>query len=284
MKSFVLLSFICFITACTTIEIKEQDAFDNHQTVTPESFDNSALTLQNRTIETADRVSLNAWFLMRDDARATVLHFGGNGFLMVKSRPLIEAYSSMPVNLILFDYRGYGLSSGEPSVEGIQTDAQSMFDTARDLAGERSTPLFVHGHSMGSFLSGYIAAQEDIAGYIMESPISEVSSWTKNLVPWLLRPFIRFDIDDSIASQNNLEYVSSVEHPLLILGGSDDDITPFFMAEELHAVSASPRKNLVEIEGGTHNDLPYFETYSGSIESFIRDQLTLNSMSENESP
>ncbi|MFO7845342.1 MAG: alpha/beta hydrolase [Balneolaceae bacterium] len=267
-KLYVFL--ILFITAgCTTIEINERDAFDNHKTVTPESFDISALTLYDRTIETEDNVSINAWFLLRDDAEATVLYFGGNGFLMVKSRPLIESYATIPVNLVLFDYRGYGLSGGDPSVEGIQTDAQRMFEAVQELAGERSTPLFIHGHSMGSFLSGYIADRENVAGYIFESPISEVNSWTRNLVPWLLRPFIRFDIDSSIASQNNLDRVSDIEHPLLIIGGSDDDITPFSMAEELLAASASDQKDLVKIEDGTHNDLPEFEQYRISLEDFL---------------
>lgn len=281
MKLSALITVLFLISACTTIEINEQDAFDNHRTLTPESFDNSAFTLQNHTFDTDDGVSLNSWFLLRDDAEATVLYFGGNGFLMVKSRPLIEAYSTMPVNLILFDYRGYGLSSGDPSVEGIQTDAQTMFKTVQKLAEERSTPLFMHGHSMGSFLSGYIADRENVAGYILESPISEVNSWTKNLVPWLLRPFVRFDIDSSITSQNNLERVSAVNHPLLIIGGSDDDITPFSMAEELLTASASTQKDLVKIEGGTHNDLPYFENYFNSINSFIQNQLSKNSTSEN---
>lgn len=281
MKLPALLTILCFISACTTIEINEQDAFDNHRTITPESFDNSAFTLQDHTIDTKDGVSLNSWFLLREDAEATVLYFGGNGFLMVKSRPLIEAYSTMPVNLVLFDYRGYGLSSGDPSVEGVQTDAKTMFETVQELADERSTQLFLHGHSMGTFLSGYIADQEDVAGYILESPISEVNSWTKNLVPWLLRPFVRFDIDSSISSQNNLERVSAINHPLLIIGGSDDDITPFSMSEELLAASASTQKDLVKIDGGTHNDLPYFENYFNSIHTFIQNRLSKNSTGEN---
>lgn len=281
MKLSAIIIILCCLSACTTIEIKEQDAFDNHRTVTPESFNNSAFILQDRMVETEDSVSLNSWFLLRDDAEATVLYFGGNGFLMVKSRPLIEAYATMPVNLILFDYRGYGLSSGEPSVEGIQTDARAIFNAVQELAEERITPLFVHGHSMGSFLSGYIADREDVTGYILESPISEVNSWTKNLVPWLLRPFIRFDIESSIASQDNLKRVSTVDHPLLIIGGSDDDITPFSMAEELLAASASTQKELVKIEGGTHNDLPYFEKYSNSINIFIQNRLSKNTTSEN---
>lgn len=269
MKLFYLFLFLLFLSACTTIEINEDDAFDNHRTVTPESFNNETMELTNHTIETEDGILLNAWFLTRKDAKATALYFGGNGFLMVKSRPLIEAYSNLPVNLILFDYRGYGLSSGEPSVSGIQIDARAMFDQADSLSGGLSHPLFIHGHSMGSFLSGYIAEREDVAGYILESPVSEVQGWTKRLVPWLLRPFVKFDIAPEIKSQNNLERVASITTPLLIIGGTEDNITPFEMAEELYEASASSEKELVSIDGGNHNDLPYFDQYESAIEEFL---------------
>jgi hypothetical protein len=108
-----------------------------------------------------------------------------------------------------------------------------------------------------------------VAGYILESPVSEVKGWTNNLVPWLLRPFVNFDIDPAIASQNNLERVQSIEEPLLIMGGTDDNVTPFKMAEELFEASASSDKKLIEIEGGGHNDLPYFDTYVSGINQFI---------------
>lgn len=265
----LLLLPLLLFSACTTIEINEEDAFDNHPTVTPESFNSDVLELNNQTIETEDGLELDTWTLTRPDAEATFLYFGGNGFLMVKSRPLIKAYSTIPVNLVLFDYRGYGLSSGEPSVAGVESDARAMFSYADSLSEALSQPLYIHGHSMGSFLSSYIADREDVAGYILESPISEVSGWTKRLVPLLLRPFIRFDIDSDIASQNNLERVSSIQKPLLIIGGTDDNITPFEMAEELYEESASADKTLISIDGGTHNDLPYFDKYANALQNFI---------------
>jgi fermentation-respiration switch protein FrsA (DUF1100 family) len=267
--SLLLFLLLLLYSSCTTIEINEEDAFDNHQTVTPESFNSDVLELSNQTVVTDDGLELDTWTLTRPDAEATLLYFGGNGFLMVKSRPVIQAYSTMPVNLVLFDYRGYGLSSGEPTVAGVESDARAMFSYADSLSEALSQPMYIHGHSMGSFLSSYTAERNDVAGYILESPVSEVSGWTKRLVPWLLRPFVRFDIDSDIASQNNLDRVSSIQKPLLIIGGTDDNITPFEMAEELYEESASADKTLKSIDGGAHNDLPYFDEYAIAIQTFI---------------
>lgn len=265
---FLLLMALFVLPACTTIEISEGDAFDAHRTITPATFNISPFTLNEIEMETDDGETLNGWYLTQEEAKATVVYYGGNGFLMVKSRPLIQAYAGMDVNLLLFDYRGYGLSSGEPTVEGVKTDAKRAFEYAKEQS-KNDQSMIVHGHSMGAFLSSHIAERNSVEGYILESPVSEVKQWTRRLVPWILRPFIRFDIADEIAGQSNLVSVSEVEYPLLIIGGNSDDVTPFSMAEEVYEASVSASKQLVEIEGGTHNDLPTFSKYRSELKSFI---------------
>ena len=267
----ISLTIIVLLSAvsCTTIEITESDAFDAHRTITPATFDINAFNFQPHTIETEDGELLDAWFLQRDDAVATVLYLGGNGFLMVKSRPLIQAYATLPVNLLMIDYRGYGLSSGEPTVRGVQEDARSAFRFISSDAVPQTDKIFVHGHSMGSFLSALITQENSIDGYILESPVTEVDRWTKRLIPWIMRPFIRFDIDENVKAQSNSDKVASITTPLLIMGGTADDVTPIRMAEELYEQSVSPQKRLVKISGGGHNNLPNTAIYRQSLREFI---------------
>jgi alpha-beta hydrolase superfamily lysophospholipase len=270
MKHIILLILAIFLfSACTTIEISEGDAFDAHRTITPATFNIEPFTLNEIELETDDSEVLNGWYLTRENAKATVVYFGGNGFLMVKSRPLIQAYADMDVNLLLFDYRGYGLSSGEPTVEGVKSDAQTAYEFAIDQLSSEDQKIIVHGHSMGAFLSSHISGENQVDGYIMESPVSEVKQWTKKLVPWILRPFVRFDIAEEIAAQSNLENVSNVAAPLMIVGGTSDDVTPFSMAEDVYEASASESKTLVEIEGGSHNNLPEYSKYRSELKSFL---------------
>lgn len=273
MRQILLFQAILLFTACSTIEIKESDVFDAHRTITPDTFNIAEYTIHEQMLETDDGVQLNSWFLQNEEAVASLLYLGGNGFLMVKSRPLIEAYSNIPVNLLLVDYRGYGLSSGEPSVAGVMSDAKTAFQFLADLDIPASDQIFVHGHSMGSFLSAYIADTEEVKGYILESPIADVDGWTKSLVPWILRPFIRFSIDDAIQNQNNSERVTNIGAPLLILGGNKDEITPFSMAETLYEKSASMSKQIVKIEDGNHNNLPVYTEYREKILEFIHQSI-----------
>lgn len=268
---FLFAVVILALSACTSIEISERDAFDSHKTITPQHFNYPQYKLHEITLETADGEKLDSWFLEHESAVSTVVYFGGNGFLMIKAAPLIEAYSYVPVNLMLFDYRGYGLSSGKPTVNGIYIDANTAYQFAKHNSPSPTDRIFIHGHSMGSFLSAYITDTEDVDGYILESPITDVDSWTRGLLPWILRPFVQFDIDYSIKNQSNSERVATIDKPLLIMGGSDDEITPFNMAEELDLLSISSQKRLVKINGGTHNNLPIFMTYKMALEEFLMD-------------
>jgi uncharacterized protein len=133
---FLLLILSLLIASCATIEITERDAFDAHRTITPETFNFEEYSLHNVSLGTEDGVELDGWFLERNNAQATVVYFGGNSFLMVTSRSLIEAYRDIPVNIMMIDYRGYGRSTGTSTVRGLQTDARVAYNYA--LSGSPS--------------------------------------------------------------------------------------------------------------------------------------------------
>lgn len=264
-------SIVILICGCTTIEISESDVFDNSATISKDQFPIHSYTHHSLKIETSDGESLDAWFLERSGADKTVIYYGGNGFLMMKSRPLIDAYADVPVHLLMIDYRGYGRSSGEPSVAGVKSDAEAAYEVAKNSLPVDPGPIYVHGHSMGSFLATHIMHTKDVEGYILESPVSDVESWTKGIVPLLLRPFVRFDIAEPVKNQNNVELVRQIDKPLLIIGGELDEVTPYEMAEELYEKSISTEKKLVRVENGNHNDLPKSGIYRESLKEFLRD-------------
>ncbi len=268
--TFLFIALPLMMISCRTIDVTENDVFDAHRTITPATFDIDTYQFEGVQIPTSDNEVLDAWFLTRDDAVATVVYFGGNGALMIKSRPLIQAYTSVPVNLLLFDYRGYGLSTGDPTVNGIYEDARAVFQYAINEAPVSTDRIYVHGHSMGAFLSAMIADEYEVDGYIMESPVTNVDQWTKRMVPWALRLFVRFNIDDDVKAQNNLDRVSRVDSPLLILSGTGDTVTPPRMAEELYNQSVSERKKLARISGGGHNNLPNSASYRQALREFYR--------------
>lgn len=269
-SAFFIIIFLVIASGCRTIQIQEADAFDAHRTITPATFNIQSFDFQELSIPTPDGETLNAWYLSKEDAESTVVYFGSNSSLMVKSRYLIQAYADMSVNLMMFDYRGYGLSTGDPTVEGLKTDARAIMNRLQEEFLSENENLIVHGHSTGTFLATLIAEEEDaVDAYILESPVTEVGRWTKSMLPWIARVFVRFDIDDQVASQNNSERVAAITLPLLIISGSADDVTSPAMAQELLEQSASAQKELLEITGGSHNNLPNYSQYKSALRQFL---------------
>lgn len=260
------------LAGCLTIPITEEGVFENRRTVTPADFDVPGLRLEPLRIP-IDAGSLDAWWLPHEDPRGTVLYFGGQGFLMVHSRDLLAAFAALRLNVLLFDYRGYGRSDGEPSVEGLERDALAAYDLLTEALGVDPATLVLHGHSMGSFLATATAEARPAAALVLESPITSVRGLMRALVPPLLRPIVRFEIDEVLARQSNVARLPRLTLPTLVLVGAEDNVTPERLAQEVHEASAGQPKRLAVLPGRGHNDVVPSGAAHEVYEAFLREVL-----------
>ena len=270
MRTAVLLLALLLLAGCSTVPIQEQGVFMPKPSVTPQTFDEDGVTLDNRYIPVADSVALNAWHLTQPEADGTVLFFGGNGFYLVQSLGYIRALTRPPLNAFLHDYRGYGQSEGSPGVDVLKRDALALYDSLTTREGVDPDRLIVHGHSLGTFLATYVAEQRPVAGLVLENPATNVDDWVENLAPWYVRLFVSFEIDPALQGESNLRRVRSLKDvPLLIVGGSADQVTAPEMARTLHDEATTAPKKLVMIEGGGHNKLYAYGAYKAAYDRLV---------------
>lgn len=273
-KKHSIFKFIGYITlvlllfSCTTIPIREKDAFDAKRTVTVDDLRREGVSLQEITFSSDDTVQLKAWYLSHEDARGTVLYLGGNGFLLAISEDILSAIYSQGMNVFAFDYRGYGRSSGKPSVQGLKNDVHAAYVYLTGHLHVSPDRLVIHGHSLGTVFALWLANQVDAAGVVLESPITDARDLTNRLVPTFLKPFVRFDIEETLLQDSNLEQITRLQKPLLIVTGMDDPITPKDMAETLYQRATVKDKNLIIIDKGGHNDLPRSGIYRQALSEF----------------
>ncbi|MFP4229461.1 MAG: alpha/beta hydrolase, partial [Salinivenus sp.] len=207
------------------------------------------------SVAVTDSIEVNAWHLTQPDADATVLFFGGNGFYLVQSRGYLRALTRPSANAFLWDYRGYGQSDGQPSVEAFRRDALAVYDAVVERQGVDPDNLVVWGHSLGSFLATYVATERSVAGVVLENPAADVDDWVGHLIPWYVRFFLGVDVEPALREESNRDRVSSLQVPLLIVGGAEDNITAPEMARDLYEAAGSSQKDLVIVEDGGHNGL-----------------------------
>jgi len=261
MIRYVFLILLMGMASCTTIKIDEADVFDVKRTIGPEYFKQTPLGLEEVTFVAGEDLHLKGWFITHPSAKGTVLFYGGNGFLKETARWLIKSITDQQMNLFVFNYRGYGDNPGKPSVSGIKTDGMAAYNYLVHARNIDPSQIIIHSHSLGTLIGSYVAEQKSSAGLVLESPITDAKDYTDKLLPKLLRPFIRFDVDSSLLMDSNTNRISRISVPLLVVVGKNDPITPPAMAKTLYRVSVSHEKSLKILKNGSHNDLPQREDY-----------------------
>lgn len=270
----VALGTVLTLTTCTTISIEEETVFLPRKSVTPSSFDYPELSLSQHWIE-HDGTRLRAWHLTRENATGTVLLFGGNGFYLVQSSSFIETITESPVNLVMWDYRGYGQSEGSPSVATTKQDGLAVYDWVTGELGVSPDRLVLYGHSLGTFVGTYVAANADreVAGLVLQNPATNVTEWSRHLAPWYVRLFVNLDIAPALHGEDNRERLARYDGPVLIGGGKEDMITSWKMARDLAADLPEERTTLVIDDEATHNTLLSSPAFTEELRRFIGDVL-----------
>ncbi|MEM1348470.1 MAG: alpha/beta fold hydrolase, partial [Myxococcota bacterium] len=155
----VLMTVPLMLSACGPgIPVKQEVLFTNHKTILPSDFPRHGYALEQLELKGHDGAALRAWWMTSPEATGTVVYFGGQGFHMVQSRAWLDAVlPHASTNVLMVDYRGYGLSEGEPGVEDLQKDALAVFDAVVQRARVEPGRVVVHGQSMGSFVALHVA-------------------------------------------------------------------------------------------------------------------------------
>jgi pimeloyl-ACP methyl ester carboxylesterase len=108
--------------------------------------------------------------------RAPVLLWchGNAGNIINRLENLIELHRT-GLSVYLFDYRGYGRSSGKPSERGLYHDALAAHDYLTQARGIRPGRLVLFGRSLGAAVAGELASRRAAAGLILESSFPSVA-------------------------------------------------------------------------------------------------------------
>lgn len=142
-------------------------------------------------IPTPDGESLSAFFIRANKQHArnvTVLMFHGNAGNIGYRLPIAKILENeLRCNVLMLQYRGYGLSSGNPNEKGLMIDAQTGLDYIRQRHELRDTKIVVYGQSIGGAVAVGLAARNqregDISGIILENTFTSIKKLIPTWVP-----------------------------------------------------------------------------------------------------
>jgi hypothetical protein len=228
---------------------------------TPEDI---GIEFENVTLETADGVKLNSWYIPAKDAVMTMLFCHGNGGNMMHRLDSINLFNKLGLNCFIFDYRGYGQSEGKTTEQGTYTDAMAAYKWLTETKKISPEEIIIFGRSLGGSVAAYVAERMKVRALVIESCFTSYVDMGKKLYPYMpVRWFARFNYD-------TIGYLKKVRNPVMIIHSRNDEIIPFEFGLELYDAAGEP-KEFVEI-GGSHNDgfLVSDEIYRGAWKKWIK--------------
>ena len=198
------------------------------------------------TLTTADGERLDAWFIPAPQTHGTALILHGNAGNISHRMDSIAMFHRLGYSVLIFDYRGYGRSSGKPSEQGLYQDAQTAWDHLTWQRGIAPTRIILFGESLGGAVAAWLAVRERPGALVLSSVFTSAPELATDLYPWLPAKWLvrmRYDTRSTLAQ---------VSCPVLIAHSPDDEIIPFHHGQRLFNAAAAP-KVFLPLTGG-HND------------------------------
>lgn len=211
--------------------------------------------------------SIHGWYIPARNARATMLYCHGNAHNISGRTETIQLLNSMGINLLIFDYSGYGKSDGQPTEKNIYNDVVTAWNYLTEEREIPSREIIIMGRSLGGGPASWLARKVDAAGLILEATFTSMTALAGRSYPFLP---VKFLLKDTFPVKF---YLRDIKLPVLIAHSTQDEIISFSMGEELYEAAHEP-KTFLKMEG-RHADafLETGEKYINTLDQFIESVL-----------
>ncbi|KAK9928054.1 hypothetical protein M0R45_025208 [Rubus argutus] len=192
-----------------------------------------------------------AFYLRNPYARLTLLYSHGNAADLGQLYDLfVQLKVALRVNLIGYDYSGYGASTGKPSEENTYADIEAVYECLETEYGVSQEDMILYGQSVGSGPTLHLAAKlPRLRGVVLHSAILSG-----------LRVVCHVKFTFCFDIYKNINKIRKVKCPVLVIHGTEDDIVNWLHGNGLWQMARDPYEPLW-IKGGGHCNLELYPEY-----------------------
>ena len=247
----ILISIVAFSILICLLIFLFQEKFLFYPEKLPQDFSFSfPLDFEERFYQ-ADGVVINALCFKIPNPKGVILYFHGNAGSLRSWGGVCSQFIPLGYDLLIFDYRGYGKSSGKISEKALFSDGLFLYDSLAAEYGENMITVF--GRSVGSGIAVYVASNRNPATCILEAPFYSMKDLAQHHFPWVPVFLLRYPFRTD-------RYIEKVTCPVYLFHGTDDSVIYYGSGVKLAKHLKGPSE-FFTIKGGGHNNLAHFADY-----------------------
>lgn len=274
MLTFIFLLLAAYLGVCGFLYFNQtRMLFFPHREVEASPAD-IGLAYEDVSLQTEDGVGLHAWFVPAPAERAAraseplvMLFCHGNAGNVSHRLDTLRLFHELGLATLLFDYRGYGRSQGEPSEEGLAADARAAWEYLAQARGVRPERIVLFGRSLGGAVAARLATEREPAALIVESSFTSAADIGARRYPFLpVRLLCRFRF-------STLAGVTGARCPVLVAHSPEDEIVPYAMGRELFAAAKAPKSFLELVGDHNRGHLLTGERYAQGLAAFLDERV-----------
>jgi uncharacterized protein len=199
------------------------------------------LSLVNVNRDTLNGVLLDP--VKGDAVKGTILLIHGNSGSVSRWAEIARPLYNNGYRVLVFDYEGYGKSTGKPTHKNVVTDTELFLNYLHEKYGK----VILWGLSLGGNLAVDIAYRnaDKVEGLIVEGAFTSHNAIVRSFVPLFVKPFVALTVNSPYKSKN---IIKKIHIPVLIAHSSTDKVVPYKMGQTLYKNANEP-KFFLELTG-----------------------------------
>lgn len=195
-------------------------------------------------------IKLHGWFLPAElpgPVKGTIIQFHGNAENLTSHVGQVDWLTHEGYNVVAWDYRGYGASTGHPDRSGLFHDAITMVHQIQARPDVKGYPVYLLGQSLGGALVLAVAGSGQIHGIRGVVADSAFASWrgvaqeklrSAGWMGWSLSWLVPLVVSSGYDAQRAVAHIAPV--PLLLIQGDQDDVVPPDNLDQLYEHALPP--------------------------------------------
>lgn len=205
---------------------------------------------------------IHALHFRQPAARGLVFYLHGNGGNLATWTINADFYRQQNFDLFMLDYRGYGKSRGRITSEAqLHADVRAAWNAVAPTYAGR--PVVILGRSLGTALATRLARDVRPDLLVLVTPYTSALELARQHYPLVPSALVRYPLRSDTL-------MSDVASPILLIHGTNDDLTPLAHSQKLLALARSPVELRV-IDGAGHDDIHTFAAYRSGLAAQLQD-------------